>query len=637
MKQAVILAGGKGTRLSERLGGLPKPLVDVCGMPLLERQMLLLKHYGFERVVVLVNFRAEVITDFCRSKDYWGLDIRCVDDGEPRGTAGAVLNVMDLLDDEFLVVYGDTMLQVDLERFQTFHHDAIDVSATLLLHPNDHPQDSDLVELDDAGFVRAFHPYPHPEGAWLPNLVNAALYCVRRAALEPWRGMQGMLDFGKDLFPGMVSRGLRLRGYNSPEYIKDVGTPSRIDRVSADLRSGRIARAGLDHPQMAVFLDRDGTINREVDHLRRAEDFELLPGVEQAVRRLNQAEYRVCVVTNQPVIARGECSVEELRRIHNKMETLLGSAGAYVDRIDFCPHHPDAGFAGEIPALKRVCTCRKPATGMIDSAVAALNIERARSWLIGDTSADMLAAARAGLRSLLVETGHAGLDAKYDAVPDFVAPDLSAAVQFILQAHPWLLDALRALALPIGPGRVVFVGGQSRGGKSTVASVLREIVVAQGHVCHVLCTDRWLLSESMRGPGVAGRHDMVALQALVSRLTRRSADLTEVLPRYVKLQRRQIAEAEELRIRRDDVVIIEGVVALALSEGMEAVTRLAVFGDEAARRERLLREYRVRGEAGRGEALYAQRMQDEWPWIAASAVTATRLEIPVSIFQEPSQ
>jgi histidinol-phosphate phosphatase family protein len=398
MKQALILAGGKGTRLRERLGDLPKPLIDVFGTPLLERQILLLKQHCFERILILVNYRAEAIAEFCAQRAQWGLDIRCIDDGEPCGTAGAVLHVMDQLDDEFLVVYGDTMLQVDLGRFQAFHAQVPGVAASLFLHPNDHPQDSDLVELDEQGFVRAFHPYPHPTDAWLPNLVNAALYCIRRDALLPWRDTPGMLDFGKDVFPQMLGRGLRLRGYNSPEYIKDVGTPARIDKAITDMRSGRIDRASLDHAQMVAFLDRDGTINREVEHLRSAEDFDILPGVEQAVRRLNQAEYRVCVITNQPVLARGECSVEDLRRVHNKMETLLGRAGAYVDRIDYCPHHPDAGFEGEVPELKRACDCRKPATGMINAAAAALNIDRTRSWMVGDTTTDVLTAARAGLR-----------------------------------------------------------------------------------------------------------------------------------------------------------------------------------------------------------------------------------------------
>ena len=628
MKQAVILAGGKGTRLRERLGDLPKPLIDVCGVPLLERQVLLLKRYGFERVEVLVNYRAEAIERFCAERNHWGLQVRCVDDGEPRGTAGAVLKILDTLDEEFLVVYGDTMLQVDLERFARFHAQAPDAAATLFVHPNDHPQDSDLVEVDASGNVRGFHPYPHPPGAWLPNLVNAALYCVKREALRPWQAHVGMLDFGKDLFPAMIARGLQLRAYNSPEYIKDVGTPARIDKVSADLRSGRIERAGLDHAQRAVFVDRDGTLNREVDHLCRAEQFELLPGVEAAVRRLNRAEYRVCVVTNQPVLARGECSEAELRRIHNKMETLLGAAGAFVDRIDYCPHHPDKGFDGEVAELKVACDCRKPATGLIDTAAAALNVARERSWLVGDSSADMLAAQRAGVRSILVETGYAGLDHKHPVTPDYVMPDFAAAVSFILDGHARLLEALRVPAQGIERGALVFIGGHARSGKSLAASALAEVLREGGHRCHVLSTDRWLRSEIDRQPGVAGRHDLDALRALLRRLQARGEPLHEQLPAYLKARRLQLANAQEVTIEPDDTVIVEGVMALPLGAELAAVHRFAVRTDEDLRRARMLREYALRGEADAAEALYAARMADEWPAVQAGLQGALSIELP---------
>ncbi|MFH7320757.1 HAD-IIIA family hydrolase [Desulfurivibrio sp. D14AmB] len=435
-RQAVILAGGRGTRLRERLHGRPKPLVDLCGVPLLERQIGLLKRYGFTQVLVLVNHAAEQIIDFCAARNNWGLELHCLDDGEPRGTAGATLAVFDRLADEFLVMYGDTMLEVDLDRFHAFHRRRQGAAATLFLHPNDHPHDSDLVEVDDSDRVLAFHPYPHPPGRYLPNLVNAALYWLKRDALTPWRGRPEMLDFGKELFPEMLAQELLLQGYNSPEYIKDIGTPERLDRVCGDFQAGRIERASLAHPQAMVFLDRDGTLNREVNHLRRPEELELLPGVIEAVRRLNRSEYRCCVVTNQPVVARGDCSFAELRAIHNKLETLLGEGKAYLDRIYLCPHHPHRGFAGERPELKIDCDCRKPKTGLLDRAVADFNVDLARSWLIGDTSVDIETARRAGIKSILLQTGYAGHDNRYQAQPDFTAPDLPAAVDFILEQSP---------------------------------------------------------------------------------------------------------------------------------------------------------------------------------------------------------
>lgn len=634
MKQVVILAGGKGTRLRERLGGLPKPLIDVCGVPLLERQILLAKRYGFERMLILVNYRAERIVEFCRSKDNWGLDIQCIADGEPRGTAGAVLQALDHLEEEFLLMYGDTMLDVDLDRFHQYHLADGNVAATLFLHPNDHPHDSDLVDVDERGYITGFYPYPHDSNCYYPNLVNAALYWIRKSTLKPWREFSGgMFDFGKELFPAMIEKGFVLRGYNSPEYIKDCGTPARIGRVCADFTSGKIARSALDHEQMAVFVDRDGTLNREVDHLNSVDRLELLPGVGQAIRRLNRTGYRVCVVTNQPVIARGECSRDTLRQIHNKLETLLGREGAFVDRIYYCPHHPDKDFAGEVPELKIDCDCRKPKTGMIDVAVAELNIARRLSWMIGDTTADLLTASRAGLKSILVETGYAGLDQRHWVTPDFIVPDLGVGAALILDIYPALIRSIEPIIRDVQAGDVVFVGGQSRSGKSSFASAMRDVLEVRGLRCHVLSTDRWLLSEADRGQGVLAHHAVEKLRTFVASICDPEARPRQVnLPGYRKDRREHVPDAEILRLTSQDVVILEGVVALHFAAGVGAQHRFFVEIDESERRRRVIREYKMRGFSVEAvEAIYSERRMEEVPWVAAMSNHAVKVSMPTKL------
>lgn len=618
IKQAVILAGGKGTRLRGRLFDLPKPLVDVCGTPLLERQIVLLRRYGFDRIIILVNYKAAKIADYCLSRNNWGMTIECFDDGEPLGTAGAVLQVWDALDDEFLIVYGDTMLEVDLMRFQQYHAEDANASATLFLHPNDHPQDSDLVEMDEAGYIIGFHSYPHGGDVYLPNLVNAALYLIRKPALQAWRNVQsGIFDFGKDLFPAMLDRGLVLRGYNSPEYIKDCGTPQRIDKVSADLRSGKIDRAVLSHPQKAVFLDRDGTINVEVDHLQVPDQFDLIPGVELAIRRLNQSEYRTCVITNQPIIARGECTAAELKMIHNKLETELGRQGAFVDRIYYCPHHPDSGFAGEVAVLKVRCACRKPGTGMIDRAVRELNIQLEASWLVGDTTTDLQTARNAGLKSVLVETGYAGLDHKFLLQPDFTVPDLSSAVDLILFRYPNALVQARQLISAVKPASIILIGGQARSGKSSFATVLKDALSEKGFHVHVISTDSWLLDADKRGAGVAGRHALDDLKRLVCLVMEPSArPATLVLPAYRKQSRQHILDVQSISLAQGDVIIFEGVIALALLNADGSHLRFFVHLDETERCRRIVREYRLRGlSVNKALEIYEERLLDEVPYI----------------------
>jgi histidinol-phosphate phosphatase family protein len=430
MKQAIIIAGGMGTRLKARLGDLPKPMIPIGGKPLLEHQVELAKRHGFTEIVVFACYRPDLIQAHLGDGSRWGVKISYEIEKSPLGTAGAVLAGMRLLAERFLVFYGDTMVNVDLGRIWD-RHVASGAGVTLLLHPNDHPLDSDLVEMDGADWITAFHNRPHPAGKYFQNLVNAGLYVMEKTALVPWAMDVRPMDFGKDLFPAMLRAGQRLLGYNTPEYIKDIGTPERYDRVSAEYASGVIARSSLQTPQPTVFLDRDGTLNREVDGVTSPEKLELLPGVAEAIYKLNRSGMRAVVISNQPIIAKGFCREADVQAVHNKLETLLGAEHAFLDRIYYCPHHPEKGFEGERVELKIACDCRKPGIGMVQRAVRDLNVDLKQSWLIGDTTTDLQTAKNAGLKSILVRTGYAGKDNKYPAQADHVCEALGEAVERI--------------------------------------------------------------------------------------------------------------------------------------------------------------------------------------------------------------
>ena len=433
-RQLIILAGGAGTRLRERLGDLPKPMIPIVGKPLLEYQVELAKKHGFTDLVFFVHYRADLIKNYFGDGEKFGVNIRYILEREPLGTAGAVLAGFEHLAGRFVVLYGDTMVNADLNRIWNTHEKS-NAAATLLLHPNDHPFDSDLVEINSESFVTAFHNRPHAENVWRQNLVNAGLYVLDKAAISEFRSQNSearIIDFGKNIFPAMLDAGEKLLGYNSPEFIKDIGTPGRYDKISAQFAAGIVQRSSLATPQRAVFLDRDGTLNVDKDCLRSAGELEILPGVAEAIHELNYNGWRTVVVTNQPVIAKGFCSEAELQNIHNKLETLLGREHAFLDRIYFCPHHPEKGFPGERPELKIDCDCRKPKTGMIQKAVAELNIDLKQSWLVGDTTTDLQTAKNAGLKSILVRTGAGGRDGKFATLPDFTADNLLDAVRLLL-------------------------------------------------------------------------------------------------------------------------------------------------------------------------------------------------------------
>lgn len=435
INQVVILAGGKGTRLKEVLKDKPKPLVEIDGKPLLEIQIEKLKKFGYKNFLVLVNHLGETILDFCNSKNNFDVNLKVIFEEKPLGTAGAVINVVDQLEENFLVVYGDTYFEIDFNKFESFHFSKSNSSATLFVHPNNHPNDSDLVELTAEDEVVAFHKYPHNEEVYYQNMVNAALYVINKNILKAWVNSDVLLDFGKDIFPEIIKNKFKVFGYLSTDYIKDCGTPNRLEKVQKDIVKKHLNGNFLEKKQKAVFLDRDGTINELNGHIKNKNEFTLIPKVEKAIKIFNELNYKVFIITNQPVLARGEAKIEDLIEIHKKLEWQLGFEGAYVDKIYFCPHHPDKGFEGENVALKIDCNCRKPKSGMVDKAVEQFNIDLSQSWFIGDTTSDIETANNLKMKSILVETGEKGKDNKYKSKPSFIKENLYEAAKFILESE----------------------------------------------------------------------------------------------------------------------------------------------------------------------------------------------------------
>lgn len=402
-----ILAGGKGTRLG--LADKPKPMVKLADKPILQHQIELARRYGIREIILLCGYLSDVIEDYFGDGSRFGVDIAYYREKEPLGTAGGYAEIRDLLgDDRFMVFYGDVAMDFHLPLFIARDKEHPESLGTLLVHPNNHPYDSDLLDVNAAGLVSAFYPKPRPEGEEHRNLVNAAVYILSPKIID-YIAPGVSSDWGKDVFPRVLSDQGELYAYSTPEYIKDMGTKDRLAAIENDWLSGKASRMNLRNKRKAFFLDRDGVINRDVNNLRRLEDLQLLDGVGDAIKMINRSEYLCIVVTNQPVIAKGWLDEKGLRSIHNKMETMLGSERAYVDAIYYCPHHPDKGFEGEVPELKIACNCRKPMPGMLLQAAEEFNIDLAGSIMIGDSERDIQAGEAVGVeRTILLPSNTDG-------------------------------------------------------------------------------------------------------------------------------------------------------------------------------------------------------------------------------------
>jgi len=396
---AVITAGGKGARVASVSRSIPKPMLPIAGKPVLQHQIECLKRQGFEQIILTIGHLGEQIQDFFGDGSRFGVRVTYIQENIPLGTAGALYYLKGKITDDFFLINGDLIFDVDLQRMAAFHkeHGAL---VTLLVHPNDHPYDSSLISAGADGRVQNWLSKEDERSEWYQNCVNAGIHILSPQLLEGLTSPE-KLDLDRDLIkPRILSN--RVYAYQSPEYVRDMGTPERILAVEQDIKSGLVQKKNLSRKQRAVFLDRDGTINRYVGFLRDIKDFELIDGVAEAIRKINRSGYLAIVVTNQPVIARGEVTRKELHRIHRKMETLLGEQGAYLDDIYICPHHPDRGFPGEIPEYKTDCECRKPKPGLLLRAAKKYNIDLADSWMIGDGAGDVEAGRAAGCQTILL-------------------------------------------------------------------------------------------------------------------------------------------------------------------------------------------------------------------------------------------
>ncbi len=620
---AVIIAGGLGTRARAMTGDrIPKALLPVGGIPIVFRQMRVLRREGIARLTVLAgHLGAQLAGPLGEEARNLGLVLDIRVEAEPLGTAGC-LAALAPSDGDALLVYGDMLFDVALAPLADFHR-AQQALITIVAHPNDHPRTSDLIRARD-GRVTALLPRELPRTRDERNLVPAGLYLASAgffARIAPGR----KLDMVRDVLPRLVAAGERVAAYDTPEYMRDVGTETRHAAAERDLARGTVAALNLRNRRPAVFFDIDGVLNEEPGTLGalKPDDVRLVPEAGMAVAEAHDAQLLTVAITNRPQVARGDITFDDLDAILGRLEALLAEQGGVLDRIYVCPHHPDSGFPGEVKALKIRCECRKPGALLFRRAVEELPIDRARSIAIGDSLRDIGAARAAGVWAYGVRTGYGCRDGgRYPGggavapAPDLMFKDVGEAVRFALAYRQLAAPLVKAVRERAARPLLVGLCGRSRSGKTVIAHALVRALREDGESCLHVRLDDWIMPAAERRPGDTAeiRNRVDRLPGIVAALRRGEA---VTAPGY-DAANRDAGPSVAYDPAAKSVIVLDGVFAAHAS--IRPAIDLAAFVDtpEPVQHGRFAALYRWKGlDDAAMQELWRTRIADEWAAVDA--------------------
>ena len=424
--QAVIICGGKGLRLKSITKNKPKALAKFNKIENLACQINMLKKNGVNNFLFLVNNFEKEISLFLKKK-YHKKFIICKDKNY-FGTGGAIYSAKKRLHNNFLIVYSDLYFNFNFKNFVKYSKKKKAI-LSCVVHANDHPIDSDTVFLDKKFYITQINKKTSKK--FKMNNAISGIYFAQKKFLNLYNFKKNRnCDLVNDIFPKLIKKGSKIFAYKSIEYIKDFGTPDRFKRVSKDVRLNKIKNLNYQSKTRAVFIDRDGVINKESNKIKTYKNFKILPKVNLAIKKMNLNKIPCFIVSNQSGLARKTIALNEIFKIIYKLDKYLSDSKAYVDDFLICPHYEKIKFNNN--KINFFSDFRKPNPGMIFTLAKRYNIDLKKSFMIGDTDIDVLTVKRAGLKTILVKSPKIK-DYVFDIRPDYRVKDLNSAVNIVLR------------------------------------------------------------------------------------------------------------------------------------------------------------------------------------------------------------
>ena len=430
--QVVVLMGGLGSRLHEITENCPKPMLDINGKPFFQYQLELLVQAGFRRFVFCLGYHADAIREWFGNGSRWGVDIIYSYDGETLlGTGGAVRKALPLLEEDFLLLYGDSFMDIDYLEVVVRYREAVrgGKKALMTVMRNNDRFDKSNVVYEGENIVLYDKKKPDPQMAYIDYGVSI----FRREIFESMP-----LDEPQDLsdIQHILSVNGLMAGCEVEHRFYEIGTPASLKEFHA------YAEKRWGKPSKAVFLDRDGVINElfwnedveQLDSPLKREQFRLLPGVTEALRTLQAAGYLLFIVTNQPAAAKGKTTYTELCAINHMFMQQMNNEGIELTEVAMCPHFGTRTALTREDYLIQVCDCRKPKTGLIEKIMEKYSISTSNSWMVGDSATDIQCGKAVGLNTAFLGKFKCDLCMMIgNQKPDIVCRDLHAFATAIQQ------------------------------------------------------------------------------------------------------------------------------------------------------------------------------------------------------------